>query len=330
MSLLGIGLILAALVLIGVPIAISLGLTAVVAMLTGPGGVASLPNAALVMYSGATSFPLIAIPLFMLAGAIMNASGISRRLIDFASSLVGFIRGGLSMVDDQRLALLRGDQRLGGGRTSPHWDRSSFRRWSEGATPGPLRPAGDVFVRDARSDHTAVDPDDPVRRDVGQLHHRAVSSRGIIPGVLGGLLMMFVAYLLARRYDFPRERMFPAGACVVDIQGTRPGRSRSPIIILGGIFGGWVTATEGAGLAVVASVFHWRSRLPRAQLVQPSPGDSRGRHADRSGHATRRGFGIARRLPHRGARPAASRRRHHGADSGPMGYPAVAERLSFW
>ena len=98
MSLLGISLVLFALVLIGVPIAISLGLAAVVAMLMGPGGVASLPNAALVMFSGATSFPLIAIPLFILAGAIMNASGISRRLIDFASSLVGFIRGGLSMV----------------------------------------------------------------------------------------------------------------------------------------------------------------------------------------------------------------------------------------
>ena len=98
MSLLGIGFVLFGLVLIGVPIAVSLGLAAVVAMVAGPGGVASLPNAALVMFSGATSFPLIAIPLFILAGAIMNASGISRRLIDFASSLVGFIRGGLSMV----------------------------------------------------------------------------------------------------------------------------------------------------------------------------------------------------------------------------------------
>ena len=77
MSLLGIGLALLALILIGIPIAISLGLVAVLAMITGPGGAASLPNAGLVMYSGATSFPLIAIPLFILAGAIMNASGIS-------------------------------------------------------------------------------------------------------------------------------------------------------------------------------------------------------------------------------------------------------------
>ena len=98
MSLLAIGVVLLGLVLIGVPIAVSLGLVAVIAMVTGPGGVGSLPNAGLVMFSGATSFPLIAIPLFILAGAIMNASGISRRLIAFASALVGFVRGGLAMV----------------------------------------------------------------------------------------------------------------------------------------------------------------------------------------------------------------------------------------
>ena len=59
---------------------------------------ASCRTSALVTYSGATNFPLLAIPLFILAGAIMNASGISRRLIAFASSLFGWIRGGLAHV----------------------------------------------------------------------------------------------------------------------------------------------------------------------------------------------------------------------------------------
>ena len=58
----------------------------------------SCPNLAIVTYNGATNFPLLAIPLFILAGAIMNASGISRRLIAFASSLFGWIRGGLAHV----------------------------------------------------------------------------------------------------------------------------------------------------------------------------------------------------------------------------------------
>lgn len=61
-------------------------------------GLQVLPNVALVMYDGATSFSLLAIPLFIFAGAVMNATGISRRLIDFATALVGFIRGGLAMV----------------------------------------------------------------------------------------------------------------------------------------------------------------------------------------------------------------------------------------
>ena len=87
-----------ALVLIDVPIAVALGIVAVIAMVASH-GMDTLLNMRAVTYDGATNFPLLAIPLFILAGAIMNTSGISRRLIAFASSLFGFIRGGLAMVD---------------------------------------------------------------------------------------------------------------------------------------------------------------------------------------------------------------------------------------
>ena len=86
------------LVLINVPIAVALGLIAAVAMVA-KAGMDNLLGAAVVMFEGATKFPLIAIPLFVLAGAIMNTTGISRRLIAFASACLGFIRGGLSMVN---------------------------------------------------------------------------------------------------------------------------------------------------------------------------------------------------------------------------------------
>ncbi|MXX55556.1 MAG: TRAP transporter large permease subunit, partial [Gemmatimonadetes bacterium] len=85
------------LILVNVPIAVALALMTVVAIVAS-GGVEAIPNVGLVMFSGATKFPLIAIPLFILAGTIMNSSGISRRLVAFASALFGFIRGGLSMV----------------------------------------------------------------------------------------------------------------------------------------------------------------------------------------------------------------------------------------
>ena len=75
------------LALLNVPIAIALGFVAMSAIfiIQGP---AMLPNLALEMFNGASSFPLLAIPLFILSGAIMNASSISRRLIAFASALV--------------------------------------------------------------------------------------------------------------------------------------------------------------------------------------------------------------------------------------------------
>jgi TRAP-type uncharacterized transport system fused permease subunit len=87
-----------AMIFINIPIAVALGAVSIVAMLVLQ-GTNSLLGFPLVLFEGATKFPLIAIPLFVLAGAIMNTGGISRRLIDFASALLGFVRGGLAMVN---------------------------------------------------------------------------------------------------------------------------------------------------------------------------------------------------------------------------------------
>jgi tripartite ATP-independent transporter DctM subunit len=251
MSLLAIAVILLALVLIGVPIAVSLGLVAVIAMLTGPAGAGSLPNAGLIMFSGATSFPLIAIPLFILAGAIMNASGISRRLIAFASALVGFVRGGLSMVTISAslfFAEISGsavaDVAALGSILIPAMKKKGYSApfaaavTSSSATLAVIIPPSiPMIIYGVMSGSSIVE----------------LFVAGIVPGVLGGLLMMLVAYFLARRHDFPREQAFrwqlvwrtfvEAGWALL-----------LPVIILGGIFSGWVTATEGAGLAVVAAV----------------------------------------------------------------------------
>ena len=75
--------------LINVPIAVSLGIAAAAAIMATQ-GLAALPNIPLTLYQGATSFPLIAIPLFILAGAIMNSSGITQKLMDFCGALVGW------------------------------------------------------------------------------------------------------------------------------------------------------------------------------------------------------------------------------------------------
>ena len=251
MSLLAIGLLLLGLVLIGVPIAVSLGLAAVVAMVTGPGGIGSLPNVGLVMYSGSTSFPLIAIPLFILAGAIMNASGISRRLIAFASSLVGFVRGGLAMVTISAslfFAEISGsavaDVAALGSILIPAMEKKGYSKafaaavMSSSATLAVIIPPSiPMIIYGVMSGSSIVE----------------LFVAGIVPGVIGGLSMMLVAYFLARRHDFPREHAFRAHLVLSTFRDAG-WALLLPVIILGGIFSGWVTATEGAGLAVVASV----------------------------------------------------------------------------
>ena len=90
--------VLIALVMINVPIAIAIGVAAMGGMLIAS-GTDSMLNVPLALYDGATKFPLLAIPLFVLAGELMNTSSISRRLIDLVAAMIGFVRGGLAMVN---------------------------------------------------------------------------------------------------------------------------------------------------------------------------------------------------------------------------------------
>jgi tripartite ATP-independent transporter DctM subunit len=203
------------------------------------------------MFSGATSFPLIAIPLFILAGAIMNATGISRRLIAFASSVVGFIRGGLAMVSISAslfFAEISGsavaDVAALGSILIPAMKRRGYSKafaaavTSSSATLAVIIPPSiPMIIYGVMSGSSVVE----------------LFVAGIVPGVLGGILMMFVAYLLARKHDFPTEQAF-RWQRVVETFKDAAWALLLPVIILGGIFTGWVTATEGAGLAVVAAI----------------------------------------------------------------------------
>jgi C4-dicarboxylate transporter, DctM subunit len=240
-----------ALALINVPIAIALGLTAMLAIAITQ-GTGMLVNTALVMFDGASSFPLLAIPLFILAGAIMNSSSISRRLIAFASALVGFVRGGLSMVNigtSLFFAEISGsavaDVAALGSVLIPAMKRRGYSKefaaavTSSSASLAIIIPPSIPMILYAVMAQTSI-----VQMFVA----------GIVPGVLGAIALSVVAYVQAVRYGFPVEEAFQLRR--VWATGKQAAWAfLLPVVILGGIFGGFVTATEGAGLAVLAALF---------------------------------------------------------------------------
>ncbi len=240
-----------ALVVIDVPIAVSLGIVAVTAMVYTHGS-GSLPNLPIVLYNGATNFPLIAIPLFILAGAIMNASGISRRLIGFASALLGFIRGGLAMVSigaSMFFAEISGsavaDISALGSILIPAMKSKGY--------PAPIAAA---IMSSAATLAVIIPPSIPMILYAVMAETSVVKLfvAGIVPGILGGFGLMGMAYWFARRYNLPIEEKFQWSR----VRSTFREASWAftlPMIILGAIFGGVVTATEGAALAVVAALF---------------------------------------------------------------------------
>jgi tripartite ATP-independent transporter DctM subunit len=239
-----------ALVLANVPIAVSLGIVALIAMV-GSHGLASLPNLALVTYNGATNFPLLAIPLFILAGAIMNASGISHRLIAVASALFGWIRGGLAQVSvgaSMFFAEISGsavaDIAALGSILIPAMKAKGY--------PAPLAAA---VMSSSATLAVIIPPSIPMILYAVMAETSVVQLfvAGIVPGILGGFGLMGVAYWLARRYGLPREEAF-SWARVRHTAREALWAFLLPVIILGGIFGGVVTATEGAALAVVAAL----------------------------------------------------------------------------
>ena len=253
-----------ALVLINVPIAVALGIAAVVAIVVSH-GVDALPNMAIDMYNGANNFPLIAIPLFILAGAIMNTSGISRRLITFASALLGFVRGGLAMVNigtAMFFAEISGsavaDVAALGSVLMPAMKKRGY--------PGPFTAA---VTSSSASLAIIIPPSIPMILYAVMADSSVVQLfvAGIIPGVIGGFMMMGVSYWYAVRYNWPVEEAFN----LRNLWRTFKEAALAfllPVIILGGIFGGFVTATEGAGLAVVAAigVASWYREMDWKQL----------------------------------------------------------------
>ncbi len=238
------------LVLLNTPIAVALGFVAMVAYWV-TFSFDGLMNMAISLYQGARSFPLIAIPLFVLAGAIMNTTGISRRLIAFVSAIVGFVRGGLAMVN------------IG---TSLFFAEISGSAVADVAAIGSiLMPA--MKKRGYPANFTAAITSSSaslaiiIPPSIPMILYGAMTDTsivqlfvaGIIPGLIGAALMFLLAYGFAVRYNFPVEETFQLRRVWQTFKEAF-WALLVPVIILGGIFGGIFTATEAAGLAVLVAL----------------------------------------------------------------------------
>lgn len=250
----------------GLPVAFAIGIASAVFVLLGPAlaGTQQVPPVVMAqtITSGANEFILLAVPLFILAGELMNAGGITRRLIAFAEALVGSVRGGLAYVVVLVNMIMAGvsgaaiaDAAAVGSVMIPSMVRSGYRRGFAGAvnaaaaTVGPVVPPSVGFIIYASvANHPTV--------SVGKLF-----LAGAIPGVIMGLYMMVVCFIVARRGNLPRAPRTSLRRVLAGLRGAALALLM-PVIILGGILTGAVTPTEVGAIAVlfglVAGVFVYR------------------------------------------------------------------------
>ena len=250
MIVLGIFIVLLLLICINVPIAVALAVAAIVGLVATE-GTNALVTIALDMYDGSTKFSLIAIPMFVLAGAIMNAGGITDKLINFVAALIGFVRGGLGMVNigvSLFFAEISGsavaDVAALGSVMIPQMKKRGY-----------SAPLAAAITSSSASLAIIIPPSIPMivygvsaNASVEQLF-----VAGVVPGLLGAAGLMGVAYAFACKYNLPTEESFNTKRVKQTFKEALP-TFLLPVVILGGIFGGYVTATEAAGLAVIVSL----------------------------------------------------------------------------
>jgi len=235
---------------LSIPIGITLGLSTCIAMLI----TSDIPMIMLAQKSvtGLDSFPLLAIPFFILAGALMCNGGISRRLVALAESLVGYIVGGLAMVTVLACMFFAAISGSGPATVSAI---GSFmipsmkeRKYDAGFAAAITAAAGTIGV--------IIPPSIPfvIYCVVAQCSIGDMFIAGIIPGIIIGVALMLVCYITARKRNYKTMTDRPRFSEVSKAFKDSFWALLVPIIILGGIYGGIFTPTEAAVVAVVYSV----------------------------------------------------------------------------
>ena len=242
-------LILFVLFFMNIPIGFSLGLASLTVMV-----IRDLPLITISqkMFSGVDSFPLLAVPFFILAGDMMDAGGISLRIVRFAHTLVGHIRGGLAHVAVMASMFFAGisgssiaDTAAVGSIMIPAMNKSGYSKSYSGAVCAAAGSVGCI-----------IPPSIPmvVYGVLGDVSVAALFLGGAIPGVLIGVALMILAYFIARARGFTKEKWSGFGEIWKTLRNSILALIM-PGIIVGGIMGGVFTATESGAIAVVYGLF---------------------------------------------------------------------------
>ncbi|HSP57170.1 MAG TPA: TRAP transporter large permease [Halomonas sp.] len=234
---------------IGLPIAFGLGVAALVMAV-----LSDVPLSILIEQSvrGVNSFPLLAIPFFILVGEVMSTGGIARRLMDLAGALVGFMRGGLGQV------AITGSMFFGGISGSAVADTAAT-----GAMMIPPMKDQGYSAADATAINTVssvigiiIPPSIPLIL-YGIVTETSISQlfiAGIVPGLLIGFALMVTTFILSTLYKTGRTRPFRLDVLWQAFKDAWLALVL-PVIVIGGIIGGVFTATEAAVAALLYSLF---------------------------------------------------------------------------
>ncbi|HSN41781.1 MAG TPA: TRAP transporter large permease subunit [Burkholderiales bacterium] len=239
-----------AFMLIGMPIAVALGLSSVLTILFfGHGSLASL---SLKLFETSEQFTLLAIPFFILSGVFMTTGGVARRMIRFANACIGHLRGGLAMASVLACMLFAavsgsspatvvavGSIVIAGMVRAGYPQNFAAGVICNAGTLGILIPPSIVMVVYAAATETSV----------GKLF-----MAGVIPGIVLGLMLMAAIYVRARVLDLPRQPRASLREVLVAGRESLWGLLLL-VIILGGIYGGIFTPTEAAAVAAVYAFF---------------------------------------------------------------------------
>jgi C4-dicarboxylate transporter, DctM subunit len=204
------------------------------------------------MFTSNDSFPLIAIPLFMLSGVLMESGGISRRLVNFASSLVGFIHGGLAHVTILASMFFAGISGAAAADTAAVGTLMIPEMTKRGYDPG----FASAIQAAAGTIGVIIPPSIPmvILGVMASISIGGLFLGGVLSGILIGLSLMAASYIVARRRNYHGEERFSLARVGTTFKEALWALGM-PLIIVGGIISGIFTATECAVVAVDYALF---------------------------------------------------------------------------